>query len=162
MAADQDLIAANQRIAELEGAQRTATQRQAISAALRKYELVPGGAEQLTALLEPVTAIAKGVDGRDVVVGPGYTPIEGHVNDLLKKPEYAHYVRASGSPFPVSASTSEAPAARPHNYWEPIRQPGENLGVAMTRTATEQRVALGPDPRLAPGASLIRGLAAKK
>jgi hypothetical protein len=147
MSEEQELAAAHARIAELEGSARAATKTQAIAGALAGHDLHPGAAGQLAALLDPTISIQRTGDGREVVMGPAFRPLEDHIRETLGKPEYAHFKRQAG----FQPASSPGPAAQPVTMaesWQAL--PGENLGQTMLRRAQAIRSQGGADPRLDP------------
>ena len=149
-----ELEAANARIAELEG-RSAAAKGNAIAGALAKHDLHPGAGPQLAALLDSTVSVQRTSDGREVVMGPAFRPLDDHISETLSKAEYAHFKRQSG----FQPASSPGPAAQPMTMaesWQSL--PGENLGQTMLRRAVAIRSQGGSDPRMDPTRSLIRGL----
>jgi hypothetical protein len=153
MSAEAELAAAQARIAELEGAQRATVKSNAIAASLAGHDLVPGGAQQLTALLEPGVILAKGVDGKETAVAANtYAALDSHVSELLRKPEYSHFVKTKGA-FPATAPTSPAPS----HQVDLRKQPGESDTAHLVRYMQHQNPNPDADPRLDPSKPMAIG-----
>jgi hypothetical protein len=150
MASDQEVAALRERVAQFEGQEVERTKAAAVAAELSKYEFVsPAAADQVSALVGPSVRITRTNEGRDLIFGPDYRPLEAHVADLMAQPSYAHYLRPKGSSASASAQAGpqgQQPAA-PATLDQDGRLPGENLGMAAIRRAMEQRPVVG-DPRL--------------
>jgi hypothetical protein len=163
MATEQD-PGAQARVAEIEGL-RAQLKSQAIASALSKHDLQPGAAEQIELLVGSEFSLTKGFDGRELVVGPGYQPLEVHVADVLQRPDFVHFLR---SKQPASPTATVAPtevvaptaAVAPTEFvrvggQESALLPGETLGAAIIRLATMPQPTR--DPLLDPSQPLAWG-----
>jgi hypothetical protein len=140
------LVAAQNRIAELEERNRASIRSEAIAGALAGHDLNPGAAAQIAELIAKDVVLAKGPDGKDVAVNKSFQPIAAHVNDVLGRPEYQHFLRPKGSPPPAAAS--RPPTQSPGDAsWDPLH-PNETLSERMIRVSQARRATEPADPRL--------------
>ena len=149
---------AQTRIAELEREQNTRIKAHAVTAALSKYDLQPGSLPQVAALLDGEISIQRTADGRDVVMGPAFRPLDDTIRDTLAKPEWAHFVRSqAGLPAAAPAPAPSGLARRDdetigqwHARHAAARQslPGENMAETLIRVASETRSQGQQDNRL--------------
>jgi hypothetical protein len=135
MASDQELQAAKDRISQLERNESERTKAAAIAGELGKYELTTGSLDQLSQLIGPSVVVTKLNDGRDLILGPDYRPLDAHVAAIMAQPAYAHYHRAKSPAAPGQhAPQGQQPASAGASAVREIL-PGENLGLAVARVA---------------------------
>ncbi len=161
MATEQELAARDARIAELERNESERVKSETVARELARYELAsPAAAEQVRALILPTVGVTKTSDGRSLVFGKDYSPLESVVAETLRRPDFAHYLKPKGTTAPPASAPGQGPEARPAapaaashgGADEPFILPGENLGGAVIRRATTRQASLG-DPRLDPSQS---------
>jgi hypothetical protein len=160
MGAEQELAAANARIAQYETQESERTKAAAIAGELGKFDLVDGAAAQLGQLIGEKVITTKTNDGHDLMFGPNYRSLGDHVSDLMKQPAYAHFLR-SGAPAasgPAPAQAAPMPGApMPGNPAAPPEP--KNFGEAIVMHVQEsiRQSPSGGDPRLNPSRPMALG-----
>jgi hypothetical protein len=155
---EQDLAAANARIAQLERAEAERTKAAGVAQELRRYDLVsPAAADQLAQMIMPEVEITTAPDGRPLIHGKDYKPLAAIVEERLRSPDHAHFFRPKESPAPASPATPSVSTSATSAVGQTLgavlgaaraaAPPVETLGQAMVRAAQAQKGIQG-DPQL--------------
>ena len=150
MATEQELADAKAQLARYEEESQRRAKADAIAGTLSKYDLATGAAEQLRVLIEPTVGVTKVADGRVVVFGPNYIPLESHVSKMLEQPSFVHFLKQKDSASPASpqAGMSPLPPAAPTPSGVREILPGETFGAAVARVTLANQAEPKADPRL--------------
>ena len=177
MATEQELAAANARIAELEKGENERAKAAGVARELSRYDLAsPAALQQLTDLIAPTVQVSPLGGGRHLIHGADYKPLEAVIAERIRQPDHAHFLKANQATAPPAGATqAAAPAVPTANPLPPGRfigsllgqagrgesLPGETLGQAMLRAAQGTPAAQG-DPRLNPAMAFGLGRAASR
>jgi len=113
----------------------------AITQSLSGFDLHPGAASQIAALMRNDATVHQ--DGAQwVVCGPGMTPIADHVKATLARPEYQHFLRGDAAPAPAAPAGPQPSAVADR---QALAEKG--LAAWVDAHAAQQRAATQADPR---------------
>lgn len=174
MGTEQEVAALKARVAGFEEQEKRRAIADAVGAEIGKYELTsPSAAEQLRQLILPGIGTIRTNEGRDMLFGPGYQPLETHVAEVLQKPAYAHFLKQKATAAPPTQAVAPGHAAtappngrpvllpdgRPGAAFSAIQgQPGENFGMAIARQKqADQQAEATLDPRMNPAMPMALG-----
>jgi hypothetical protein len=157
MATEQELAAANARIAQFEKQEGERAKTAAVANALSGFEFVSDAArEQVQALIVPTVQTLPVSDGSTQLFGPNYKSLDSHIAGVLASPNYQLFLRPKGSPAPAQAAPQgiqpAAPVNRPANPTGPEIVEPKNFGEAIVMKALAEKAAqaTGAEPRMNP------------
>jgi len=115
-----------------------------LTRALSSHPLLPGSAEQLTAILRSQLQVEAQGDSY-VVRTPAFVPAADHVSATLAKPEFAHFLRpqgaggagAGGANAAPTPAANPTPAPQPKNFGEAIIL--QMAEIAKAKSAVDAR-----------------------